>query len=111
MCVGEGEKKGGVPAVVFMADVVAAFAPVVECEANAPETAEHEECVEAFCVEAIQVSEDGEVCDVDGWEDRPESIYLAVIAGDLGEDENDAGDKEREGEGSDEGVGREVPFC
>jgi hypothetical protein len=72
-----------IPSVVFASHLVATFAPVVECQACAPNHGQGHDVVNLRSGQAIQVSPEVVVYIVDDREDTPQAVDLRVVAVEL----------------------------
>jgi hypothetical protein len=92
------------PPVVLAADRVSALAPVVERQTRAPDDRYRHDMVETECWQVIEVRPDGVVNIVHGGDEAPQAVDLRVVLVDLGDDEDDGRQEQRNGKGHDEGV-------
>lgn len=93
------------PSVVFAADLVSAFPPVVVRQTYRPYYAECQHMINSFRRQPVQPSPEGIVEVEYGWEYAPNSIDLAVIFVDLRGNQEDGRESDAHGKSEDGGIG------
>jgi len=97
-----------VPPVVLATNLVTTTAPVVERQAHRPHNTECHHIVYSLRLETVQPSPHSIVNVVYSRQNGPHAVDLTPVPVDLGDDEEDWEEREREGEARDNRVGRDV---
>ena len=96
------------PSVILTPHLIPALPPVIVRQARRPDDAEREHIIQLRRRQPIHSRPDGEMRVVEGGQDGPDAVDLAVIAVDFGDDEEDGDQENGEGEACDARVGRGV---